>query len=549
MGWWRRGVVYEIYPRSFQDTDGDGVGDLRGVADRLPYLARLGVDAVWLTPFFASPMRDFGYDITDHCAVDPAFGTMDDFDALVAAAHEHGIKVVLDFVPNHTSDLHPWFEESRASRASPKRDWYIWRDGNPPNNWVAVFGGPAWQWDEATGQSYYHAYLPEQPDLNWRNPDVRAAMLEVLRFWKARGVDGFRVDAMRQVLKDREWRDNPAAPGWDGPDDVYASLVPRFTTDLDEVQEVVAAIRSEIGDEHLFMAEVTAPIERLVRYYGADGDGAHLPFNFHLIWVDWRPEAIAELVERYEAALPEDAWPNWVLGNHDQSRVASRVGPAQARVAAMLLLTLRGTPTLYYGDELGMEDVPVPPARVVDPDGRDPERSPMPWTSAPGRGFCADDVEPWLPFGDPGVSVDAQEADPRSMLALHRRLLALRRSSGDLCGGRLRDGLGLAGRTRVPAGVRDRGGVESERRAGLGRRHRRGGVDHGARRPRGLARLRVARAAWRRGRDRGRVAPRSAASGGLLPLRHINPPLAPEAGGAGGYGSGFSPWPRALSLR
>ena len=433
--WWKRGVVYEIYPRSFQDTDGDGVGDLRGVADRLPYLARLGIDAVWLTPFFASPMRDFGYDITDHRAVDPSFGTMDDFDALVAAAHGLGIKVVLDFVPNHTSDLHPWFEESRASRESPKRDWYLWRDGNPPNNWVAVFGGPAWEWDEATGQSYYHAYLPEQPDLDWRNPEVRSAMLEVIRFWKARGVDGFRVDAMRQVLKDLELRDNPASPDWDGPADVYASLVPRFTTDLDEVQEVVAAIRTEIGDEHLFMAEVTAPVERLVRYYGTRGEGAHLPFNFHLIWVDWTPAAIAELVERYEAALPEGAWPNWVLGNHDQSRVASRVGVGQARVAAMLLLTLRGTPTLYYGDELGMVDVDVPPDRVVDPDGRDPERSPMPWTSAPGRGFCADDVEPWLPFGDAALSVEAQEADPRSMLALHRRLLELRRSSDDLAEG------------------------------------------------------------------------------------------------------------------
>jgi alpha-glucosidase len=433
--WWRSGVVYEVYPRSFQDTDGDGVGDLRGVADRLPYLARLGVDAVWLTPFYASPMRDFGYDITDHCVVDPSFGTLEDFDALVAAAHTHGIKVVLDFVPNHTSDLHPWFLESRSSRESPKRGWYLWRDGNPPNNWIAVFGGPAWEWDEATGQSYYHAYLPEQPDLNWRNPEVREAMLATLRFWKARGVDGFRVDAMRQVLKDLSLRDNPPAPGYEGPADRYASLIPEFTTDLDEAQEVVSAIRAEIGDAHLFMAEVTAPIERLVRYYGAAGEGAHLPFNFHLLWVDWRPEAIADLVERYEAALPEGAWPNWVLGNHDQPRVASRVGAGQARAAAMLLLTLRGTPTLYYGDELGMVDVAVPPSRVVDPDGRDPERSPMPWTGSPGRGFCADGVEPWLPFGDSAVNVAEQEADPRSMLALYRRLLALRRSSTDLLEG------------------------------------------------------------------------------------------------------------------
>ena len=433
MGWWERGVVYEIYPRSFQDSDGDGVGDLPGVTARLPYLARLGVDAVWLTPVYASPMRDFGYDISDHCAVDPSFGTLEDFDALVAGAHEHGIKVVLDFVPNHTSDQHPWFVESRASRDSPKRDWYLWRDGNPPNNWISVFGGRAWTWDEATGQSYYHAYLPEQPDLNWRNPGVREAMFEVLRFWIARGVDGFRVDAMRQGLKDLSLQDNPPTPGYDGPPEVYAALQPQFTTDLDEVQEVVAAIRAEIGEQRLFMAEVTAPIERLVRYYGEELRGAHLPFHFHLIFADWDAVSIAALVERYEAALPDGAWPNWVLGNHDQPRVASRVGPGQARAAAMLLLTLRGTPTLYYGDEIGMEDVPVPPERIVDPDGRDPERSPMRWTGEPGAGFS--DAEPWLPLGDLAINVEAQDADPRSMLALHRALLELRRSREDLLRG------------------------------------------------------------------------------------------------------------------
>jgi alpha-glucosidase len=258
-------------------------------------------------------------------------------------------------------------------------------------------------------------------------------MFDVLRFWIARGVDGFRVDAMRQVLKDLSLRDNPATPGWEGPPDVYDALQPRFTTDLDELQEVVAAIRAEIGDERLFMAEVTAPIERLVRYYGSSGEGAHLPFNFHLIFADWDAAAVADLVERYEAALPEGAWPNWVLGNHDRPRIASRVGPGQARAAAMLLLTLRGTPTLYYGDEIGMEDVPVPAARVVDPDGRDPERSPMRWTGSPGAGFS--DAEPWLPLGDLAVNVEAQEADPRSMLALHRALIALRRSRDDLVAG------------------------------------------------------------------------------------------------------------------
>ena len=345
MSWWRRGVIYEIYPRSFQDSDGDGVGDLRGITSRLPYVKALGVDAIWLTPIYASPQADFGYDISDHTAIDPRYGSLDDFDALVAAAHGQDLRVLLDYVPNHTSDQHPWFRE--------RPDFYYWRD--EPNNWRAMFGGPAW---EPLGDRYYlHTYLREQPDLNWRNPAVRDAMLDVLRFWIDRGVDGFRVDATRQLLKDPDWRDNPPNPDWDGVDE-YDSLLPVHSADLDEVQAVVAEIRSVIADR-LMVAEVYAPIERLVRYYGEDGRGAQLPFNFHLLTTPWEAEAIAALVERYEAALPDGAWPNWVLGNHDRPRIASRLGVAQARVAAILLLTLRGTPTLYYGDEIGMTDVAV----------------------------------------------------------------------------------------------------------------------------------------------------------------------------------------------
>jgi alpha-glucosidase len=422
MTWWRRGTIYEIYPRSFQDSDGDGVGDLRGIGERLPYLRRLGVDAFWLTPIYPSPQRDFGYDITDHTAIDPRFGSLADFDALVAAAHSHGLRVLLDYVPNHTSDQHPWFHDPA------RRDWYLWHDGDPPNNWISVFGGPAWERDPAAGESYYHAYLHEQPDLNWRNPAVREAMLGVLAFWIARGVDGFRVDAMRQLLKDPLWRDNPPntdyAPGM--PE--YDSLLPVHTADLDEVQEVVAAIRAVIGDERLMVAEVYAPIERLVRYYGESGRGAHLPSNMHLISTPWDAEAIADLVERYEAALPEGAWPNWVLGNHDRPRIASRVGPDQARVAAMLLLTLRGTPTLYYGDEIGMEDVAV--EQMADPGmARDPARTPMQWDAGPHAGFSTG--EPWLPLGDPAVNAAAQEHAQASMLSLHRALLALRRDFAD----------------------------------------------------------------------------------------------------------------------
>jgi alpha-glucosidase len=402
MTWWESGAIYEIYPRSFQDSDGDGVGDLRGITARLPYVQDLGVDAIWLTPIYASPQADFGYDISDHTAIDPRYGTLDDFDALVARAHELGLKVLLDYVPNHTSIEHPWFAEHP--------DWYYWRD--EPNNWRAAFGGSAW---ERLGDRYYlHTYLKEQPDLNWRKPEVRAAMLDVLRFWLDRGVDGFRVDAMRQLLKDPDWRDNPSNPEWDGVKE-YDSLLPVHSADLDEVQEVVTEIRGAIGDR-LMVAEVYAPIERLVRYYGENGRGAQLPFNFHLITTPWEAEAIAGLVERYEAALPPGAWPNWVLGNHDRPRVASRVGPAQARVAAMLLLTLRGTPTLYYGDEIGMTDVAV---HRYDPDGRDPERTPMQW--ARDGGFTTG--EPWLPYGDLSVNV----ADEPPLLTLHRKLLALRR--------------------------------------------------------------------------------------------------------------------------
>jgi alpha-glucosidase len=421
MTWWRGGVIYEIYPRSFQDTDGDGVGDLRGIAERLPYLRWLGVDAIWITPFYPSPLRDFGYDITDHTAVDPQFGTLEDFDELVAAAHRERLRVILDYVPNHTSDEHPWF------RDPSKRDWYYWRNGDPPNNWISMFGGSAWEYDPAVGRSYYHAYLREQPDLNWRNPAVRDAMSDILRFWIERGVDGFRVDAARQLAKDPEFRDNPPNPDYRPGMPERDRHLPIHSVDLDDVQEPIAAIRREIGDDRLMIAEVYAPIERLVRYYGEDGRGAHLPFNMHLISTPWRAEEIAALVERYEAALPEGAWPNWVLGNHDQPRVASRIGPEQARVAAMLLLTLRGTPTLYYGDEIGMLDVPIPPDRVRDPGpGRDPERTPMRWGSGPNAGFCPPGVEPWLPVGE-GPDVAAQRDDPRSMLTLHRRLLALRR--------------------------------------------------------------------------------------------------------------------------
>jgi len=424
--WWRGGVIYHVYPRSFADGNGDGVGDLPGITARLGHLAWLGVDAVWLSPIYPSPLRDFGYDISDHCAVHPLFGSLADLDRLVAEAHRLGLRVLLDFVPNHTSDEHPWFVQARASRESPKRDWYLWRDEERPNNWLSVFGGPAWTRDPATGQSYCHAYLREQPDLDWRNPEVREAMGDVLRFWRARGIDGFRVDALRQVGKDPAWRDNPPNPDWEEGMPEYDRLAPVYSADRDEGLDAARAMRAAMGEGALFVAELYADVERLMRYYGA---GVDLPSNMHLIATPWHAGEVAALVERYEAALPPGAWPNWVLGNHDRPRVASRLGPAQARVAAMLLLTLRGTPTLYYGDEIGMRDGFVAPERAVDPVGRDPERTPMQWDAGANAGFCPADAEPWLPVAADAdrVTVALQREDPASPLTLHRRLLALRR--------------------------------------------------------------------------------------------------------------------------
>ncbi len=451
--WWKSAVIYQIYPRSFQDSDGDGVGDLPGIIRRLPYLSELGVDAVWVSPIFPSPMKDFGYDISDYTAIDPLFGTMADFDALLDAAHRRGLKLILDFVPNHTSDQHPWFVESCAARASAKRDWYIWRDGapggGPPNNWLSEFGGSAWTLHEASGQYYYHAFLPEQPDLNWRNPHVVAAMHDVMRFWLRRGVDGFRVDVIWHLIKDDQFRDNPVNPAYRPGAPPHQRLLPLYTTDLPAVQEVVSGLR-RVTDEfsdRLLIGEIYLPFERLVSYYGRDLAGVQLPFNFALLHAHWDAGTIAALIDAYEAALPAGGWPNWVLGNHDCARIASRIGDAQARVAAMLLLTLRGTPTLYYGDEIGMRQVPIPPDRVRDPFekrvpgigvGRDGARTPMQWDAGPFAGFST--VEPWLPIGDcyQRCNVETELRDPFSIEHLYRRLLATRRRCRALAAGSYR---------------------------------------------------------------------------------------------------------------
>ena len=461
--WWHDAVVYQVYPRSFQDTNGDGVGDLAGVTARADHFKRLGVDAVWVSPFYPSPMKDFGYDVADFTAVDPRFGTMADFDAMAAALRERGLRLLLDFVPAHTSDRHPWFEDSACARDAPRRDWYVWRDpgpeGGPPNNWLSEFGGPAWTFHEGTAQYYFHSFLPSQPSLDWRNPAVRAAMLDAMRFWYDRGVDGFRVDAFEVIVADALFRDNPPNPQWrEGMDPARAVLGTR-TRHLPEALDVARDMRAaaeEYDPPRLLVGEVYGELDEIVRYYGAqapDGiaDGAtdgpvratpggfQLPFNFALITAEWTAPALAALVERYESLLPPGAWPNWVLGNHDRARIASRVGRERARLATMLLLTLRGTPTIFQGDELAMENAPIPPDRVRDPWelnvpgrglGRDPVRTPIPWEAGPGAGFTTG--EPWLPIAVPPEGPAAAQEAGDTMLRFTRALLGLRRQETPL---------------------------------------------------------------------------------------------------------------------
>jgi alpha-glucosidase len=453
MHWWQSAVLYQIYPRSFQDSNGDGIGDLPGIIERLPHLTELGADALWLSPIFASPMADFGYDISDYTAIDSVFGSLRDFDALLEAAHARGLKLLMDFVPNHTSDKHPWFIESSSSRDNAKRDWYIWRDpapgGGPPNNWLSEFGGSAWAFDEASGQYYYHAFLPAQPDLNWRNGQVRAAMHEAMRFWLKRGVDGFRVDVIWHLIKDDQFRDNPPSPDFREGQMPYRRLLPVYSADRPEVHDIIRRLRAVIDDfpDRVLIGEIYLPVEKLAAYYGRDLGGAHLPFNFSLIETPWQARVLAQAIERYEAVLPEGGWPNWVLGNHDRPRLASRLGPEHVRLAAMLLLTLRGTPTLYYGDEIGMRQVPIAVAQVRDPweknvpgfgVGRDGCRTPMQWDATAFAGFSK--AAPWLPL-EPEFAVRnvaRQRNDPASLLNLYRRLTAVRRTKAALTRGTYR---------------------------------------------------------------------------------------------------------------
>ena len=473
--WWQTGVVYHVYPRSFQDTDGDGVGDLDGIAARLDHLVWLGADAVWLGPFYPSPQADFGYDVADHCGVDPLFGDLAAFDRLVAAAHVRGLRVVVDWIPNHTSSRHPWFVESRAGRDSEKRGWYVWRDpapgGGPPNNWLSAFGGPAWTWDEATGQYYLHSFLPEQPDVDWRHPALCAAQFDVLRFWLDRGVDGFRIDVANHVLKDPALRDNPDHPA---PSGGHKPTAPydrqRHVHDRDQpgavdlYRDVRALVDGHprpggVGERVLLGETFLAhDLGAWAAYFGgpggAEGGAArpalHLPLHFGLLGVEWTAPALRAHVEAVEAATPAHGWPSWVLGSHDERRLLARLGPERARQAAVLLLGLRGTPTLYAGDEIGTPDVEIPLDRARDPAalrtgiaglGRDAGRTPMAWDGSPSAGFStAPPGALWLPLhtSHEAVNVEVEARDPGSILSLYRRLLALRRARPALHAGAFR---------------------------------------------------------------------------------------------------------------
>jgi alpha-glucosidase len=457
--WWRHAVFYEIYPRSFADADGNGIGDLGGITSKLDYLKSLGVDAIWITPCYPSPQVDFGYDVSDYRAIAPEYGTLADFDRLMAEATRRGIRIVMDLVMNHTSDRHPWFVESRASRESPKRDWYVWRDGSgrgkPPNNWISVFGGSAWQWDERTGQYYYHFFYKEQPDLNWRNPAVKDAYFDVARYWMERGVAGFRLDAIGTLFEDPALADNPVDPGvnWLGD----PNMRHEHNTDLPEVHDVVRDLRqladSYPGDRVLIGETGGQTIAEIARWYGAKRDEFQLPMNFRFANVN--KLSAPEFRQRIADAdtNPAGGWPVYLLGNHDEDRQWNRYGDgvhndAIARLLATMLLTLRGTPILYYGEELGMEnndpervqDVKDPIGKLFWPKnkGRDGERTPMQWDATVNAGFSRQ--PPWLPVPESSrkKNVAVEDKDPGSLLNLYRRLTALRRSTPALLEGEYR---------------------------------------------------------------------------------------------------------------
>jgi alpha-glucosidase len=449
--WWQSSVVYQIYPWSFQDSNGDGIGDLPGIIARLDYLndgtpASLGVDAIWLSPIYPSPMHDFGYDVADYCKVDPRFGTLDDFDRLVKEAERRTMRIIMDLVLNHTSSAHPWFQEARSSRSARTRDWYYWADGKGfwrrPSNWNARFGGSSWTWDSLAGQYYLHSFLASQPDLNWHTPSMRQAMWKVVRFWLDRGVQGFRLDAINWLGKDVRWPHNPLRFGWRG----YTRQLHRYDRDQPLAHEVMRELRAVVASypDVVLIGEASADSpDGPASFYGNGNDELHMVFDFRLLKSPWRADRFRALVEAYERAVPAGGWPTLVFSNHDQSRHIDRYGrqgqpDRRARAAAVLLFTLRGTPFLYYGEEIGMRDGRLRYQDLRDPytkrywpfrTGRDPARTPMQWDGSPQAGFTTG--WPWLPVprNAATINVERESSHPSSLLALYRRLIRLRKAT------------------------------------------------------------------------------------------------------------------------
>jgi len=442
--WWRDGVIYQIYPRSFADSNGDGFGDLNGITEKLDYIQSLGVDAIWLSPIYPTPDADFGYDVSNYVDIDPRFGTLADFDRFLEAAHQRGLRIVLDLVLNHTSEEHAWFQESKKDKTNPKRDWYLWRDpapkGGQPNNWASVFGGPGWEFDRTTGQYYFHMFYKEQPDVNWHNPEVRQAMLDVFRFWLERGVDGFRLDVFNCYFKDEHFRNNPTKPGirkFDRLEHIHDIDQPDLLPLLEEIRSIL----EEYPERYAIGETFEASAEKAARY--STGKRLHAAFNFDFIKLPWKPGLFLKGIQRWENALYPETWPTYVLNNHDVKRIATRIGKGEdderLKVAAAFLLTQRGTPYLYYGEEIGMRDIPVRKrSEIKDPIGkryfpfmvgRDGCRSPMQWDNSIQAGFT--NGEPWLPVhkNSPQRNVEAQEKDPQSLLHFYHDLLKLRRET------------------------------------------------------------------------------------------------------------------------
>ncbi len=445
--WWKHGVIYQIYPRSFLDTDGNGIGDLPGITEKLDYLSDLGIDGIWLSPINESPMYDFSYDISDYRKIDPIFGSDKDMKTLIREAHRRGIRIIMDLVFNHSSHLHPWFIDSRSSKTNPKRDWYIWhpgQSGKRPNNWLAAFGGNAWEWDEKTGEFYFHSFLPEQPDLNWRNEELRKAVYNEFKFWLDRGIDGFRLDVVNYYIKDDQFRSNPWYIGpkprpYDWQRHIYDRDRPEMHPLLREMRQFV-----DQWDERMLVGEVYTQIgepELAASYLGTGSEELHTAFDFTLIYKKWDARIFNRCIENWYSHVPQGGWPSNVLSNHDQSRTVSRIKSdsvtfKRARVAAALLLTLKGTPFVYYGEEIGMKDGRIKKSELMDPvgkrywpfhPGRDPSRTPMQWSDHLNAGFTLG--KPWLPVNDDylQVNVSRQLRDSDSLLNFYRNLISLRK--------------------------------------------------------------------------------------------------------------------------